>query len=1495
MPAKAPALFLFVLSILSVRAQQSDVAPYSIQFKSENYLAEQNIDTYISSKTYFEAELYNHNWYGVMQFNSLLSNETTTLLTEKGMRIIGYIPNNAYVVTLPQNFDLALAKQAGCRSMFMLKDKHKMSLSLYKEQIPEWAVPLSGYVDVKIELFENIPHEQILGSINNSSIELLRSEPLFHTVTLRIPQSEILKIASLPFVLWMEPIEPKFTIENLPGKTLQRSNTLTDGNRNLTGNGIRLGIWDGGPIGQHLDLSSRVTILENVGTYPSDNTDHAIHVCGTMAGAGNIDPFARGMASKATIFSSDFSNGSSNSEMNNAIANQQIVISQHSYGYVSAWIDCTRRDPYESNSREADLTINNNPFFFAAHAAGNSQSSCTSGWGTTGGKAAKNIMVVANITSAEAINSSSSFGPVQDGRIKPEISAVGTSVYSTQPDNTYAGGATWTGTSMATPVVSGVAAQLYERYKQLNANQNPPAALIKGIMCNTAKDVGNAGPDYKFGFGVLDALKSVRSLEANEYIVSSLTHGVNYSNVVSVPSGASKIKITLCWSDKAALANANPALVNDLDLALTDPNGNPVLPWILNPASPSSAATLGIDRKNNIEQITINNPIAGTYTIEVSGFAIALGSQEFAVTWLVEEPYLEITYPNGNEKLVPGVANTIHWNSSGINAAQTLQYSTDGGNNWTNISTTIASTLNQYSWTVPSSINTAKALIRVTSGSLTDASDAEFNIIRTPGSPTFSSSVGCNGVDVTVSWAGVTGATDYTVLGYNTTTNNWDAVAEFINSTSVLLSGYTLGQTYWFSVVASNNINGATSERCIAKSYSVSAPSNQLSKLTSITASSGNVCAGESVTLTAIGNFRTKSYQFSTSTGTILNAMAGSTTVLNSGNDDDPTAAPLNIGFTFNFNQTDYTQFSVSPDGWLLLGNAIAEDEYDNSFSLTKNLPKIFPIWDDLNTGTTGNVKTLVTGTAPNRILIVQWFLRIPRSTTSAANSTCQLWLYETSNKIEFRYGTMGVPAGASGGLCMGSSNFYSLSFSTNTLSTITGNNSNTASPASGRMYTFTPNGTATINWSPTTSLNTSTGETVVANNVGSSTTYTATLTNTNGCTSSTTYTLTVNPKPKAGFTINNATQPRNANAFVFTDTTSGTGLTRNWKLGDGNISTQNPVNKSYTAVGNYSIQLKTTTTFGCSDSVLKQIFVTALTPNVYATNLQYSNITNTSIRLTWTNGNGQQRYVLAKANTAVSSTLTDNTSYTANTQFSSGAVLSDNSFVVYQGTSNTVDITGLDPLTNYYFAVVEMSIDNGSYLYQPQPYLTGQNTTLPVKWLSFNATLLNNNAVQLDWATASEINNSHFIIERSEDLKSWINKGKLKGNGTINRISSYRFLDNISDVTTTSIYYRIKQVDLNGNYEYSSVQPIILNTFRNAQSIILYPNPATDKLKINHAFAQELKVEIRDLNGKIVYQNVHYASDSEIDLQEISAGFYIVKLYENEHLIHTEKLLKLR
>ncbi len=198
-------------------------------------------------------------------------------------------------------------------------------------------------------------------------------------------------------------------------------------------------------------------------------------------------------------------------------------------------------------------------------------------------------------------------------------------------------------------------------------------------------------------------------------------------------------------------------------------------------------------------------------------------------------------------------------------------------------------------------------------------------------------------------------------------------------------------------------------------------------------------------------------YAFTSTTGApLIDISVGSTTSVFSSNDDTP-GALFDIGFTFLFMGSSYTQVSVSPDGFLKFGSPAATSQFTNSLTSTTNVPKLAPYWDDLATGTDGYVKYKTIGTQPTRQLVVEWRVTVPRNTTGPATATYQAILNESTGVIDYIYGA--IPAGTSYslGITSSSTQFASVTVSTNTVSYVTANDANADAITSGTKYTFTP------------------------------------------------------------------------------------------------------------------------------------------------------------------------------------------------------------------------------------------------------------------------------------------------------------------------------------------------------------------------------------------------------------------------------------------------------
>ncbi len=976
-------LYVMLFQVLTLNSYGQDNSPHTIKFKAGTFVPVENIDNYISGKSVLPAAFTDVH-YVIVQFEKLPGEDVKTEMAKQGILLLDYLTGNAYAARLSDSPSFEFMKSSGVRSVFVLESRFKMDEGLLHGEIPEWAVKETGMVDVNIIPYEWIPLVQFSGVFEKLELKLLAEKEQFRVMTIRVKRDRLADLVNENWLQWMEVIAPEPKDDNVPGKTLHRSNVLNDGFRNLTGDSVRIGIWDGGTVGPHMDFIGRLVLAE-----PYLSTDHGTHVAGTMAGAGLLDPFARGMAPKARIYSYDY-NGDVNTEVADAISTYSITMTQNSWGYGDAFVNCTVRDPYNSNSREQDINIQNNPTLMHVHSSGNSQSVCIGGWGTTTGKAAKNMLVVANVTSSDVISSSSSCGPVMDGRLKPEISGMGTSVYSTLPNNTYTGG--YSGTSMATPGVSGTIAQLVQRYRQLNAYTTPPASLMKAVACNTAKDLGTAGPDFKYGFGRINGVQAARTLESNRFKIDSLGTGNTNSFSISVPANTKRLKVMICWTDPAGAANANPALVNDLDLSVVDPSMTSWNPWVLDTALPANAATRLPDHLNNIEQVTLDNPASGTFILNVNGYAVPVGAKQiYSITWEIESSYIEITYPNGREVFVPSSTEVIYWDHLGVTSTQTIQYSINNGANWTTISSSVASTTSRYSWIVPSVV-TAQALIRITSGALTDVSDSMFNILGTPSG--LAISAGCVSGQVSVSWAAVTNATHYDVLQLDPVSGVWNLAGTNITGTQHFVSGLTIANTYWFSVRARNNTSSVVGKNAIAKSVLV--PVIISTPPYVIADGPLEVCPGDTLLLTG-GNVVVNNYQVETIPYVSYSVSTDIPVTLT----DDAVTSALPVGFTFNYFGNPYTQFYIGSNGIIgfnasSLGSAYTPQTIPNA-TVPNDL--IAFVWTDLNPTAGGTITYLTAGTAPNRKLIVSYNNVNRYGSTSTVNGRIEL--SESSDIVE--------------------------------------------------------------------------------------------------------------------------------------------------------------------------------------------------------------------------------------------------------------------------------------------------------------------------------------------------------------------------------------------------------------------------------------------------------------------------------------------------------------
>ena len=434
-------------------------------------------------------------------------------------------------------------------------------------------------------------------------------------------------------------------------------------------------------------------------------SSHATHVAGTIGADGDnpiLEGAANGVQILSFDFNNDLNEIRVEAELGLILSNHSYgqiagwsAVDTNSDGFVDTdqWfedIDLFTEDrdfgKYKSLSRDLDDILFDNPNLLSIWAASNDRgdqfrnrfgdgtyiafSSTLGGWvrfdstvrAVPGGdgnfgsgfdslppaQVAKNNLVVGAVDdiSNDPFNNShvtianfSSFGPTDDGRIKPDVVANGINLSSPE-DLSDTDFGIKSGTSMAAPNVTGTSALLYQHYDNL-FNITPRSATMKGLLIHTAFDAGNTGPDYSFGWGLVDGeaaanfLSEARLLnnvndpipQTDSLILEGTYTGSLLNINLKLADDNEPIKVTLVWTDPAGtphgsgLDESNRVLVNDLDLSITGPDGTIFRPWTLDGSNPQAPAVrTQRNELDNVEQVLIDSAQVqdGQYTITLN-------------------------------------------------------------------------------------------------------------------------------------------------------------------------------------------------------------------------------------------------------------------------------------------------------------------------------------------------------------------------------------------------------------------------------------------------------------------------------------------------------------------------------------------------------------------------------------------------------------------------------------------------------------------------------------------------------------------------------------------------------------------------------------------------------------------------------------------------------------------------------------------------------------
>lgn len=442
-----------------------------------------------------------------------------------------------------------------------------------------------------------------------------------------------------------------------------------------------------------------------------DNYDngHGSTVGNIVAGANNIGEWGSGgMAPGMTYLSSA---GGTDGFINGAVgatnamnAGFSPLVSNFSVGWTKGDVG------YGDLARQIDVLAYNTNKYLHFFSAGNNSDGKFNNYTKTGystitgsAKTAKNGLIVHSTDFPGVDVAFTAFGPTQDGRMKPDISAQGTA-----------------GTSFASPGVAGLAGVLMEQYATTYGTP-ARADVVKAVILNSAmrlrvytdKDTGIKTDTvnyitYRSGFGQINPLAAVEAITERRIETNTISQGETKEFVVNIPEGQTEARFMLYYHDPAAVAGAAKTLVNDLDLEVVTPNNETILPWTLSPAVDSVhlPPVRKVNRIDNVEQVVITAANkgetlrAGAYTLRVRGHIVPLSyaNPNYVLTWqyrprgirltsmpkgyripVAQYPLLawELTLAANENKLIGDQRKATYY--------PTVQFRTSEAGSWTNV------------------------------------------------------------------------------------------------------------------------------------------------------------------------------------------------------------------------------------------------------------------------------------------------------------------------------------------------------------------------------------------------------------------------------------------------------------------------------------------------------------------------------------------------------------------------------------------------------------------------------------------------------------------------------------------------------------------------------------------------------------------------------------------------------------------------------------------
>jgi len=601
----------------------------------------------------------------VVEFARALSLAERRQLAQAGLTTLDALGGGAYFASLDADkLDSAtIMGSADVRRVRAVDSNWKLHEALAAGTPVPWAVVSGPAENPTIGVYVQFHQDEALDADTDRLIEQYAGtvrDVLVgpNALVVEIPRDRIAALAAEDAVQWIEPALPRFDVTAMPmpnneNRTLTEVDTVQDV-YGLDGTGVNVLVYDGALArASHSFFAGRLTTIDSSGVI-----SHATHVAATVGGSGVPGSGNhRGMAPNATLYSAGFEyNGSGTFLYTNpgdieqdfglAINTYGVVVTNASLGTNTETngFDCSFQGQYGLTDAVIDQialgSLGSAPTI--VWAAGNERqgSRCDNeGFGDYYSSAppagAKNHLCIGAVNANDdSMTSFSSWGPTDDGRMKPDFCAPGcqsngdggvTSASATGDTSI----TSMCGTSMASPTACGIVALMIEDYRnQFTGRPDLLNSTIKALLAHSAVDRGNVGPDYQYGYGSIRATSAIDQMRLDSHQEFDIEQGEVRTFYFAVAPGESTVKVTAAWADEPGAVNGTMNLVNDVDIRLVSPSGTTYNAWTLNPLNPSAPAVrTAPNRLDNLEQVLVDNPESGLWACEVVGHSVPAGPQ----------------------------------------------------------------------------------------------------------------------------------------------------------------------------------------------------------------------------------------------------------------------------------------------------------------------------------------------------------------------------------------------------------------------------------------------------------------------------------------------------------------------------------------------------------------------------------------------------------------------------------------------------------------------------------------------------------------------------------------------------------------------------------------------------------------------------------------------------------------------------------------------------